>query len=83
MEGKIIKVKESNPESNFNELGNEHIIKFSNKPEIGQRFYVYEETRGFDDADWSTSSVEDIREEDDGALILTTKNSTYKLTITK
>ena len=77
MKGIITKVEATNPESEYNSVGDEHLVEFEALPLINERFVLHEEGRPL----WSTSGVQMIKKEDANHYLINTYYSVYRLTL--
>lgn len=79
MKGIITKIGAPSRHSVFNVVGEAHNVEFPQNPEVNERFYVQEDTRGLRASIWSTSVVLKIEKKSPDEWILNTVHSVYRL----
>lgn len=76
MKGIITKV-EVLEESDYNSIGEDHVVHFETFPQLRNQFIVREDNRSL----WHTSVVYKLEVINDKSTLITTKYSVYVLTI--
>jgi len=77
IKGIITKVEVIDEISDYNTVGEDHKIEFSDFPVLRQRFPVVEEGKGL----WSTSVVTKLQVLNEKSTVVTTTYSVYVLTV--